>query len=355
VFALPVLTGQFGVPGAGVMASLSSAEVFRGAPSKPSSSSAGGAPSTRASRRVLNMNHLGRYLTDPTLDPPVAVLFVQGSNPAATAPNQQLVHAGLARDDLFTVVHEQVLTDTARFADLVLPATTHFETRDFAASYGSYVLSELPAVIDAVGESRTNNELVAALAPRLGFDAADYPTDPDVLMSVLLADGVTVDGMRPFRAPGSTVQFRDTFPTTPSGRVRLAGLDEIDVPRYRAIDERYPLALISPATHRTISTMFGEFNGPDAAVAIAPADAGARGVRDGDEVRVYNDRASLLLRAHVDADVRAGVVVVPKGLWCRATASGLTANVFAPDDLADLAGGATFNDARVEVERAPRG
>jgi anaerobic selenocysteine-containing dehydrogenase len=344
VFALPVLTGQFGVPGSGLMSSLSADEVFRGAPS-------GGSGSKRPSRRVLNMNHLGRYLTDPALDPPIAVLFVQGSNPAATAPNQQLVHEGLSREDLFTVVHDQVLTDTARFADLVLPATTHFEARDVAASYGSYVLGELPAVIDPVGESRTNNEVVAALAPRLGFDAADYPTDPDLLMSVLLADGVGVAGTQPFRAQGSTVQFRDTFPTTPSGRVRLAGIDEIDVPQYRELDERYPLALISPATHRTISSMFGEFNGPDAVVAISPADADARGVHDGDEVRVYNDDASLLVPARVDADLRDGVVAIPKGLWCRTTPSGLTGNVFAPDELSDLAGGATFNDARVEVER----
>jgi anaerobic selenocysteine-containing dehydrogenase len=357
VFALPVLTGQFGVPGAGVMSSLSADEMFRGrrsAPSAPSAPSAGSAP-PRPGRRVLNMNHLGRYLNDPTLDPPIAVLFVQGSNPAATAPNQQLVHAGLARDDLFTVVHEQVLTDTARFADLVLPATTHFEARDVAASYGSYVLGEIPAVIDPVGESRTNNELVAALAPRLGFDAADYPTDPDVLTTVLFADGVTVEGTKPFRAPSTTVQFRDTFPTTASGRARLAGLDEIDVPRYRALDELYPLALISPSTPRTITSMFGEFNGPDAVVSIAPADADARGVHDGDDVRVFNGAATLTLPARIDRDLRAGVVAIPKGLWCRMTASGLTANVFAPDELSDLAGGATFNDARVDLEVVARG
>jgi anaerobic selenocysteine-containing dehydrogenase len=258
----------------------------------------------------------------------------------------------MSRDDLFTVVHEQVLTDTTRFADLVLPATTHFEARDVAASYGSYVLGELPAVIDRVGESRTNNELVAALAPRLGFDAADYPTDPDLLMSALFADGVTVSGTEPFRAPSTTVQFRDTFPTTRSGRARLAGLDEIGVPRYRALDERYPLALISPSTPRTITSMFGEFNGPDAVVSISRADAAARGIDDGDEVRVHNDDASLVLPARIDADLRVGVAAIPKGLWCRTTGSGLTANAFAPDELADLAGGATFNDARVEVELA---
>ncbi|MDQ1522015.1 MAG: hypothetical protein QOI55_3088, partial [Actinomycetota bacterium] len=305
VFALPVLTGQFGVPGAGIMSSLSAAAPFRSAAPRT------GAAPTRAPRRVLNMNHVGRWLTDPSLDPPVAMLFVQGANPAATAPNQRLVHEGLARDDLFTVVHDQVITDTARYADLVLPATTHFESDDVAASYGSYVLAEMPAVIERVGESRTNNELAEALAPRLGLDAGDYPSAPATLLAALLDDGVTVDGTNVLRQPETTVQFRDTFPTTPDARARLAGIDEIDVPQYRAIDERYPLALISPASHRTITSMLGEFNGPDPAVSLAPSDAAIRDVRNGDMVRVYNDGANIAVTARVDADMPPGVVSIP--------------------------------------------
>jgi anaerobic selenocysteine-containing dehydrogenase len=347
VYALPVLTGQFGVPGAGVMASLSSAIPLR---APRASSAASGAPAKRPPRRVLNMNHTGRWLTDRDLDPPVSVLFVQGSNPAATAPNQQLVHQGLARDDLFTVVHDQVLTDTARFADLVLPATTHFESDDIAASYGAYVLAEMPPVIDRVGESWTNNEVIAALAPRIGFDAADYDPTPATMIAGAFADGVTVDGVNVFRPAQTTVQFRDTFPA--GGKVRLAGIDEIGVPQYREIDERYPLALITPATHRTITSMFGEFNGPDAVVSVSPSDALARGLGDGDLVRVYNHDASVTVPLRLDTDLIAGVASMPKGLWCRTTRDGLTANAFAPDTLSDLAGGATFNDARVDIERA---
>jgi anaerobic selenocysteine-containing dehydrogenase len=275
VFALPVLTEQFGIRGAGIMSSLSEAAPFRTGPTRPDD------------RRVLNMNHTGRWLTDTALDPPVAVLFVQGANPAATAPNQRLVHQGLARDDLFTVVHDQVLTDTARFADVVLPATTHFESTDVAASYGSYVLAELPAVIDRVGESRTNNEVSAALAPRLGFDPARFAADPATLMELAIEGGAP-SGVRVLRDAGGTVQFRDTFPTTDSGRVRLAGIDEIDVPRYRALDTRYPLALVTPASHRTISSMFGEFNAPEAAVHVSPRDAAARAIGDGDRVRMFD-------------------------------------------------------------------
>jgi anaerobic selenocysteine-containing dehydrogenase len=348
VFALPVLLGHFRERGAGIMSSLSSAFPFR----PPPAPDPGAAPRpARAPRRVLNMNHVGRWLADPVLDPPVKVFFVQGSNPAATAPNQRLVHEALMRDDLFTVVHDQVMTDTARFADLVLPATTHFETTDVAASYGSFVLAELPAVIDPVGESRSNNDLTAALAPRLGFDPADYPTDPALLLAALVRDDVHVDGTVVLRPEGGTVQFRDTFPTTPSRRVQLAGIDEIDVPQYRELDERFPLALLSPATNRTITSMFGEFNGPDAVVSIGASDAAARGVVDGDTVRVYDDRAVITLPARVDGDLPAGVVTIPKGLWCRVVGDGLTANAFAPDELSDLAGGATFNDARVEIEK----
>ena len=118
---------------------------------------------------------------------PASVLFVQGSNPAATAPDQRTMLRGLAREDVFTVVHDQVMTDTARFADVVLPATTHFEADDVAVSYGTYVLQTVPAVIDRVGESRTNNELAAALAARLGLDPAEFDPDPAVLLARMAA------------------------------------------------------------------------------------------------------------------------------------------------------------------------
>ena len=122
------------------------------------------------------MNELGTEL------PRMRVLFVQGSNPAVTAPRQRLVLDGLGRDDLFTVVHDQVLTDTALYADVVLPATTHFEADDLAGSYGSFTRQRIAAVIDRVGESRTNDEVGAGLAARLGLDMTRYGTDPDALM-----------------------------------------------------------------------------------------------------------------------------------------------------------------------------
>jgi anaerobic selenocysteine-containing dehydrogenase len=341
-FALPLLTGQFGVVGSGVYASLSDAAPLTTGPRDP-------AEKHSPRSRHMNMNRLGADLCDTALDPPIAVLFVQGANPAASNPNQKAVHAGLARDDLFTVVHDQVLTDTTRFADVVLPATTHFEARDVADSYGAYVLQETPAVIDRVGESRTNNEVAAALAQRFGFPAERFDPDPAVVLANAVTDGHGATGARPLRDVGATVQFRDTFPGFESKRARLSGLAEIGVPSYRPLDDAFPLALLSPASAKTINTMFGEFDGPDAIVRVNPDDAVARGLADGATVRVFNDLGEIELPMRVDADLRPGVVTIPKGLWCRALSGGLTANALVPDTLSDLAGGATFNDARVEL------
>ena len=344
-FALPVLTGQFGVLGSGIYASLSEAAPVTIGPRDPAE--------RRTPRvRQVNMNRLGAMLCDRALDPPIAFLFVQGANPAASNPNQVAVHTGLARDDLFTVVHDQVLTDTARFADVVLPATTHFEARDIAASYGAYALQETPAVIERVGESRTNNEVGSALAARFGYPSERFDANPDVVLANAITDDGGATGARSLREAGKTVQFRDTFPTFKSGRARLAGLAEIGVPRYQLLDTPYPLALLSPATPKTINTMFAEFDGPEAVVRVNPADAAARGVEDGATVRVYNAAGEIRLPLRVDGDLRPGVVTIPKGLWCRALPGGMTANALVPDTLSDLAGGATFNDARVEIARS---
>lgn len=351
VLALMVLTGQFGQPGAGIIASLSDAAPLRIDHSRAAEP---GTPPP-ASRRRLNMNSLGADLSDATLDPPVRVLFVQGANPAVMNPNQRLVLRGLARDDLFTVVHDQVMTDTGRWADVVLPATTHFESDDLAVSYGSYVLQRVPPVIDRVGESRTNDEVAAGLAVRLGLDPARFDPDPAAQIAAAVADGGGATGARVLREPGTTVQFRDTWPTTATRRAQLVHpvLGELRVPRYEPLDSPFPLTLISPATHRTINSMFGEFNGAAAEIGLHPADAATRAIADGDQVRVWNDLGEIVIPARVDADLCPGVVSIPKGLWGRELPGGLTANALTPDTLNDLAGGACFNDARVDVARMP--
>ncbi len=344
VLALPLLAGHFGTQGSGVMASLSGAAPISMRRADPERHE------RRPPRRDVNMNHLGRVLSnEDDEEPPAHFLYVQGANPAATFPDQRRVLAGLARDDLFTVVHDQVLTDTARYADVVLPATTHFEADDIAASYGSFTLQRMRPVIDRVGESRTNDELSAAIAERLGFPAGSFDADPDRLIASVVTLEASTDDAVSVRPEGGTVQFRDTFPS-PDGRARLFLADsELPLPCYRPLDDPYPLTLLSPATSRTINSMFGEFNGPVAAVSLHPSDAESRGLTDGDTAVVYNDRAEVELPVHVDADLLPGICSIPKGLWHRSAPGGLTANALVPDDLSDLAGGACFNDARVEV------
>jgi anaerobic selenocysteine-containing dehydrogenase len=343
VFALPALAGQFGVPGAGVFNSIG------GGPGPDFEDAAvrfgvvGDAPVPE--RRPINMNRLGRILTDDE-DGRVEVLFVQGSNPAATCPEQAIVLRGLAREDLFTVVHDLTMTDTARLADLVLPATSQFEVDEVVGSYGSFVLQEAPAVIPRVGESRTNDEVSVGVGIRLGLDPHQWDPSPERIRRLALGNRVLPFMSRP---AGGTVQFRDV---DPGGKVQLVfeadGVDRL--PMFRAIDKPdLPITLITPATSRTTSSMFGSIAPANADLHLHPHDAAARGLTAGDRVRITDGRHTIEAVLAVDAALRPGLATMPKGMWRKDGHDGFTANVFAPDHLADLAGGASFNDARVEV------
>ena len=354
VLALPAVAGKFGVRGGGYAMSNSAAWGFTrpwlDAPE----------PSTRA----INMNELGRVLTEP-LDPPVKLLFVYNANPAATVPDQVRVLKGLERDDLFTVVFEQVRTDTVPYADVVLPATTFLEQYDFARSYGPITIQLTQPVVDPVGEARSNNDVFADLGQRLGVFADDETRgELDTLVHVL--DGLPPEIGAPLKASGVAtppwdgrpVQFVDVFPRTADRRVHLfsEALDaEAPLGLYAfqpdPASEAFPLALISPASDRTISSTLGELPRPEVKLLLNMIDALARGIEDDDEVRVWNALGDVRCRAQVGAWVRPGTVVLPKGLWRRSTANGFTATALAPATLTDLGGGACFNDARVEVRK----
>jgi anaerobic selenocysteine-containing dehydrogenase len=255
--------------------------------------------------------------------------------------------AGLACEDVFTVLHEQVMTDTAKFADVVLPATTHFEVHDLVGSYGTYSAQVIEPVINRVGESRSNNEFATGLATRLGFEAEEFNSDPQ-----FIADRISVQRNQAvqLREVGTTVQFADTWPSFTDERAQLfAPNSELPVPQYRAAQEKNQLVLITPATSHTINSMFADTDPPRVAISMNPDDAKARNLADAQRVRVHNDRASLEIDLVIDKTLRPGVCFIPKGLWLRATNQGLTANAFATDELNDLASGACFNDARVEV------
>ncbi len=354
VLALPAVGGKFGVRGGGYSMSNSASWGI----DRPWLADA--EPATRA----VNMNHVGRALRD--LDsPPIKVLFVYNCNPAVTLPDQRRVLDGLAREDLFTVVFDQVLTDTAQYADVVLPATTFLEHYDFAKGYGPMTLQLARPVLDPVGESRPNADVFAELLRKLDLTREGDPEDELELMLGVLAKmparyGDELRERWVATAPygGRPVQFVDVFPRTHDRRIHLCPelLDReapLGLYGYQPdpASDAYPLALISPASERTVSSTLGELARPVITLEVNPQDAETRGIEDGNRVRVFNALGEVRLRARVTPVVRAGTVSMPKGVWRRHTANGLTSNALVPDTLTDLGGGACFNDARVQVRR----
>jgi anaerobic selenocysteine-containing dehydrogenase len=352
VLSLPSVGGKFGVRGGGFSMSNSASWKIE----RPWI--AADEPATR----LVNMNHLGRALTDYN-DPPVNVLFVYNCNPVVTVPDQHHIVRGLQREDLFTVVFEQVMTDTALYADVVLPATTFLEGYDFARSYGPIHLSLARPVIDAIGEARSNADVFGELAARLDVLREDEPTgELDLLVKVLdsLPGSVGADlraDIAPTAPCGPTpIQFVDVFPNTPDGRVNLFPAEydaEAPLGLYAfqpdPATEKYPLALISPTSERTINSTLGQLPRPDVKLLMHPDDAGARGLADGDLVRIFNDLGEVHCPLQVAPAIRPGIVSLPKGLWRRSTRNGATGTALVPDTLTDIGGGACFNDARVQV------
>ena len=356
VLALPAVGGKFGVRGGGYsMSNSASWNIDR-------SWIAADEPDTR----LVNMNHLGRALTEYN-DPPVKVLFVYNCNPAATVPDQRRILHGLERDDLFTVVFDQVMTDTALYADLVLPATTFLEGYDFAKAYGPISLDLGRPVIDAAGETRSNADVFGELAARLGLLKEEEPRgELDLIVQVLdqlpspLAEDLRAGSLPTPSFGVAPIQFVDVFPNTPDRKVDLfPGALEAAAPLglYRLQpdpgSERYPLALISPASDRTISSMLGELPRPDVKLTMHPDDAAARGLADGDLIRMFNERGEVHCTLTVAASIRPGTVSLPKGIWRRSTRNNMTGTALVPDTLTDLGGGACFNDARVQVASLP--
>jgi len=362
VLALPAVAGKFGVRGGGY--TMSNSRVWE-------IDSIAAAKAPEPPTRKLNMNRLGEILLHEA-DPPIKVLFVYNSNALATSPAQEKVRAGLMREDLFTVVFDQVLTDTARYADVVLPATTFLERHELSRGYGAMILQEAKAVIAPIGESRPNHEVFASLCRLTGVAAPGDPETAEAIRDAVLAADPRGDGLAraldanrvayPASGP-APVQFVDVFPKTSDGRVHLCPEDldrEAPLGLYGFQEDpasaEHPLALVSPSTDRTISSTLGQLHREQVPLEMHPADASARGIRDGDEIRVHNDLGEVRCRARVSPELRPGVVCLPKGIWSHNTLSGTTSNALAPDTLTDLGAGACFNDARVQVERvgAPR-
>jgi anaerobic selenocysteine-containing dehydrogenase len=327
ILSLPVLIGQFGTPGSGVIGSTATGAAK---PRRRWPKEAFAGPQ----RRTLPLHQVGQWMAPDSTDP-CRVLFVQGANPLVMCPDQRAVMAAFGREDVFTIVHEQVLTDTTRYADVVLPATTSFEIEDVNSGYGSLMVMPVRAVIAPVGESRSNDATGLALARAMGFDWSA----PD--QSVAVED----PGPRVVAVPSR--QFVDTFPF--EGRAHLADAVQ-GAPRYVPVDgPEGSLRLISPATSKLVNSMFGEFQSPAPSVLLHPVDAAARGVEAGAQVRLSNTLGSIVVPLEVNADTTPGVAVMSKGVWLRHHPDGLGVNTLTPATGDALGNGACFNDTFVQV------
>ena len=353
----------------------------------------------RPGTRVVNQWQLGAALTgELELDPPVQALFVYNANPAVVASDQARTLAGLGREDLFTVVGEQFMTDTARYADIVLPNTTQAEQLDLVFSWGQmYLTLNLPAVAP-LGEAVSNREMFARLARRMGFDDPQFTmSDEDALREAMhwshpSLEGITLDSLKETGWARLSIPSPDEYAPhaeggfpTPSGRVELKasmaaggdfvvsvfreGYDEhqsgapVDpLPHWREPAETrsaaYPLTMISPKAHGFINSTYGNADRqlrlmheqPQAI--LHPDDASPRGIAEGDRVTVRSERGELRALAQLSEDVAPGVVVCPMGYWLGSAQGGATVNAVTAHRFADLGRAPTFSDTAVEVAPA---
>lgn len=357
---LPAVTGNIGISGGGFFYSTSpyftvDLEMVQG---------------TCPGRRGINMIKLGEALLDRGLKPPIKLLFVYNSNPAAVCPDLVKVREGLSREDLFTIVHDLFQTDTADYADIILPATSYFESFDIQFSYGGLYVALNEKAIAPRGEAMSNADLFSELMRRMGY--GDMVEEPEALARKLLLSGrrymkgITLEelkekGFARLRTPHRPhVAFEDHIFYTPTGKIELfanfAGMSGIPpVPGYTEPVGRYPLRLLSPF-HRDLSksqyyNIASIFSARDQVLEINGVDAADRGISTGDRVRIFNENGDCLMKALISTKVKRGVVLSYAIPWPKLV-GGRTVNFTTSSRTSDLGGGSTFHTNYVEVERA---
>ncbi|MFZ2084441.1 MAG: molybdopterin-dependent oxidoreductase [Candidatus Sulfotelmatobacter sp.] len=384
---LPCIIGSLKEVGGGIHLSTSGAfDLNKDALRRPDLRPQGLKPS-----RIVNMVELGKALNTLS-DPPLKALFVYSSNPAAVCPNHNEVVRGLKRPDLFTVVHEQFFTDTTDYADIVLPATTFFEHKDLQTAYGHYYLQVSDQAIEPLGECRANVELFRALAARMRFDDECFSESVDEMIEGALAStnpwlqGITRERLEregqvrlnfaasPDASDGQTgsvpapfLPFAQGNFRTPSGKAELyseamkaLGLDPVaefkppSESRHGAEKATFPLELLARKADNFLNSTFTNQPSVQQMEAVNllemhSADAGARGIADGQMVRVFNHRGEIFLKARVDGSVQPGVVSARLN-WAKLSAGLRNINVLTSEKLSDLGNSATFYSVLVDVE-----
>jgi anaerobic selenocysteine-containing dehydrogenase len=355
VSLLPGITGAYARPGAGAL--LSTAAEF------DLSYAAIRAPSGKAPPRSVNHSRLGEALLELQA-PPIRALFVSANNPAVTCPDAGAVRRGLAREDLFTVVHDPFLSDTARFADVVLPATTYLETDDFYRSYGSYRMQYGPAAIEPLGEAWSNRRLAQELASRMGVRHPLFSMDTEALLATLLQDSSVAGSLTPrvIMQSGSLKLERSQGGQrfgTHSGKLEFWMNASTSIPGWleeaRDSQERrpWPLRLLTaPGYFQSHAAFAGNRTlrfrqGPPVCV-LHPDDAESRGVSAGDRVELFNDHGIVTLQLEVSEDTPAGTVLVPGQQPEHRPGDGVI-NMLCSAEYSDMGEGATYQSTFLDV------
>ena len=364
--SLQALTGNHGRLGAGVIA-------------KPGL----GAPKTTAKlqrpdlapagTRTINIVDVAEKLLDPNLDPPIGATLIFNHNPIATHPDQQAMCRALSQPGLFVAGADVAMTDSMKYCDVVLPASSHFEFADIYGAYGQNYVQRAAPVIPPVADSLPNTEIFRRLAARFGFDDPIFRESDAELMDAAM-DGADprMQGFRPSEVPldralvmparagGEAIMCDTVRPATPSGKIELFS-EEMErlwnrgVPQFTPAAQDLPLVLISPSSDKRTNATFGGCGPSEGveALEINPDDAKARGLENGALARVWNGRGETTLRVEISTAVRPGVLYSPKGTWARNSPNGLTVNALIPADIrADIERGAVYNETFVDVALA---
>lgn len=373
IACLPAITGQWLKRGGGAVRTNSYASTNSDALERPELRS-------NPEARVVNMNRIGEALLED--QQPIRALMVYCSNPLVVAPDTERVERGFAREDLFTVVHDLFMTDTAKYADIVLPAKSSFEATDLYTSYWHQYVHLQEPVIAPIGESKSNVELFSLLGQAMGYDPEIFGETPEQMIADALADtgnpymnGVTLEALQEHRFVKLDMSSHDSFLEqlpTPSGKIELysetmaeRGLPPL--PTYRALVEGYdgehpagpddvhPLMFLSPPNHNFLNSTFANTEKHQRMekmpmLQIHPEDAAHRNIEDGDAVVVWNDRGRIELTAKVSESMLPGTVI-SQGLWWDGSGRKQRVNSLTSNRLSDMGNGATFFSATVEVKR----
>lgn len=365
--ALQALTGHFGRPGAGVMAK-------PGLAFPKNSERLECSDRVPAGTRTLNIVDVSKHLLDESLAPPLRAVMIYNHNPVATHPQQRRMQQALSQESVFIAGCDVVMTDSMRYADVILPAASVFEIEDIYGAYGHTYLQRAEAVIPLVGEALPNTEIFRRLAKRFGLDDTLFQLSDKQLMDQAFQDyDPRLQGYKPSELPLDQALIMNTAdaeplvmcdtvkPATPSGKIELfsEAMEQqfgFGVPRYEAVTAppEYPLMIISPSSNERTNATFGgcETSLQTQVLEIHPDDAAAAGIADGDEVRVWNQLGEVFMQAEVTKRMKPGVVYTPKGAWQASSRSGQTVNALMSADLrTDIMDGACYNDTFVAVER----